>query len=109
MKKLLLTTLLALLTPTIVQADTKITEEEMLEYCGAIGRVAGQVMDLRQDGVEMEWLMETSIEIDLKIMKDMTITAYKYPKLNTKEYKDEAITDFKEKYYHMCVEQYYNQ
>lgn len=62
MKKLLLTTLLALLTPTIVQADTKITEEEIYNEVKVAITTVSVVYDVNQVYLAFNGSKATSIE-----------------------------------------------
>ncbi|MFT7860439.1 MAG: hypothetical protein ABXS93_05845 [Sulfurimonas sp.] len=77
-----------------------------MKWCSTLSGISEMIMKSRQNGVDMEKLME----INTKLVKDgnpdiafMIIEAYETPRFNTEKVKIQTISDFKNKQYLGCI------
>ena len=91
-----------LLTATLLTASLSVSAN-----CDDIAGLAKTVMETRQSGVSMSNMMKVA-ESDKgalgRIMKGMTIQAYKKPAYHGKELQQRMINDFEDKWYMLCIE-----
>jgi len=70
------------------------------KLCEAWGKVAAKIMESRQAGMPMSTLMEISKED--KTQQALIVKAYEHPHLQTKEYIQKSIGDFRDEVYLDC-------
>ena len=75
--------------------------------CGALEELARTVMEKRQNGFPMKTLVDAISGIGdkkgRKAVKMMVIMAYDVPNYNSEEYEREAVNNFADKFYKMCI------
>ena len=94
MKKLILA---ALFLPTLALA-----EKPTFEVCQSYSTYAETVMESRQLGVDMASAYE--MVKDEKILSTILMSAYDSPRYSTQDFKDNAISDFKNKWFLYCIQ-----
>ena len=98
MKKLLLIGLILL--GTVGMADS-------LERCKLVSEIAGDIMGMRQSGMEMSKLYEFTHKKGVpalsKVTDLMIDQAYQTPKFSTKEVQKEEVTEFKNRWFYACM------
>ena len=77
-------------------------EEDWRGYCQQMATLAENIMAHRQKGTSMSEMMELVGE--LEIGQTLVIDAYRSPRFSTERMKKEAISDFRDRAYLMCVE-----
>lgn len=82
-------TMAAALAVTLL-TTTPVTAKE--DVCASLAELAGDVMELRQDGVQLTEMMK--IAEGNELLRFLFLEAYNVPRFGTKEYKDRAIKDF---------------
>lgn len=79
------------------------------EFCNTANSVAEIVMKQRQNGVAMADIYATTSDVKPQLAKDFIRAvikdAYKKPRFNSPEYKQKAITDFKNEIFLSCLSQ----
>lgn len=94
MKKLILA---ALFLPALALA-----EKPTFEVCQSYSTYAETVMESRQLGVDMASAYE--MVKDEKILSTILMSAYDSPRYSTQDFKDNAISDFKNKWFLACIQ-----
>ena len=94
MKKLILA---ALFLPTLALA-----EKPTFEICQSYSTYAETVMEGRQLGVDMASAYE--MVKDEKLLSTILMSAYDSPRYSTQVVKDNAISDFKNKWFLACIQ-----
>ena len=94
MNKLILA---ALFLPTLA-----IAEETDFEICQSYSTYAEIVMENRQLGVDMASAYE--LVKDEKLLSTILMSAYDSPRYSTQVVKDNAISDFKNKWFLACIQ-----
>lgn len=93
MKKIILATVIAIMTLT--------TPASANEFCDSIAEAAGTIMEARQEGVDVVAAMK--IMSGDELMQTMVLEAYEYPKLSVKKNQEEASSEFRIKWYLICM------
>jgi len=87
----------ATLTALVVTA-TPLTAET--DHCKQMGDMAAQIMEAREVGVPLSSMMDIAADNDL--LKALILSAYQVPRFSTGDYRQEAITDFRNEVEVMC-------
>lgn len=83
------------------------------ETCDEVDSIAKTIMTHRQNGVAMKDLIHAIDRVPVntpaynvvrKIVESMISLAYEYPMYSTEEFKQQAITDFRNNAYKACMD-----
>jgi len=96
MKKLTIAVAIALTISANVQANS-------LETCKTIEGFAEEIMKARQVGVPASEAYEAVQESS--ILKPMVRAAYKLSAYNTEEYQEQAVSEFKDDWFIICMDE----
>jgi len=99
MKKIVIVMVAAML---LVSVSTVRGDDDWQETCKNLATLAENIMKHRQDGTSMPVVME--LVGDLEIAQTLVMDAYRSPRFSTERMKKEAINDFRDRAYLMCVE-----
>ena len=91
--KALIILILILIAPHVAPADD--------DFCEQLTKLAGVVMESRQVGVTILELKEI-LEED-PIAMDLAVLAYQYPRYRSEEFQQEAIDEFRNEVYLVCI------
>ncbi len=100
MKKLILTLICVVGLSSVAYSD------DTHETCKRVEQIAGVIMEKRQAGASMSAMIDATNSVESssknllnKIIKD----AYDYPRYSSEEYRQEAVSEFENKYYGICL------
>ena len=96
-------TLAVSLAATLLMTTTATLAEEGEDVCTSVSRIAGMIMENRQEGVPLVDMMR--IAEDNQMLRILTLEAYNTPRYNSQEHKDLAIEDFTNGVALACYEQ----
>lgn len=74
------------------------------DTCDLVNKLAHSIMDARQRGVDMAEAMRLANESEIAdLIKPIIIAAYEKPRYSVEENQRNAVTDFKNSVYLVCV------
>ncbi len=82
------------------------TQTKANDFCDVIDSTAETIMSARQSGVPMQHIITVYKENldDISAVKEIILDAYSVPQYRVRENKRNAITEFRNKWYHGCLQ-----
>lgn len=78
--------------------------DDKADTCDLVNKLAHSIMDARQRGVDMAEAMRLANESSISdLIKPIIIAAYEKPRYSVEENQRNAVTDFKNAVYLVCV------
>jgi len=97
--------ILLVIVATALSTSSAFSQSQSL--CESVEKIARGIMTKRQNGESMSAIMRTADSVESEVLQNlsrsMIIDAYETPRFHTKEYKNNVIGDFADKYYLACV------
>ncbi|WEV48092.1 hypothetical protein OZX61_07285 [Acinetobacter sp. ESL0695] len=112
MKKIILGCFVSLIVSNTFAKPPHVSEDQHEENCKSISAFAYMAMGARQNGTTLSEALDIANGITDRRQRDIgkkiVVDAYKQTKYASQEYKDNARSDFADKYMLSCMEMYKN-
>lgn len=111
MKKLLLAAMVALFSVNASAGDVNASAGDVFKHCVKYSTMAGNIMEARQRGVELQRLLEviltSDMDEDTKAMpRAIILDAFSVPHYSIDKNKTREVVRFKETYLLACLERF---
>ena len=90
----------------MLEINSYAIDSKEMKWCSTLSHISEMIMKSRQNGVDMERMMEHNTKLVNKGNPDISfiiIEAYEMPRFTTQRIKVQTIKDFKNKQYLACI------